>query len=119
MGRLAIWQRLRRHQFGPAAVETAMVAFAVAVVAGNGPVFRVEVLAATAHLVVQRLPAGDHTPAGLGAALPVVHVVLLERAAGAEDAGARQADRFLDFRRGGPVRLNPEPSFGAFGAPPR
>src|SRR5690349_3618052 len=86
---------LPRHQLGPAPVEAAVVRLAVAIVAGDGGEIRVEPLAAAAHLVIQRMTAGDDAAPGLGAALPVVHVVLLEGAAGAEHAGAGEADRLL------------------------
>src|SRR5258708_666515 len=109
MARLAIWQRLRCHQLSPAAVEAAVGPLAVAVVAGDRAEIRVEAFAPGAHLVVERLPARHDAAAGLGAALPIVHVVLLEGAARAENAGAGQTDRLLDLRWGGLVGIDPGP----------
>src|SRR5947208_14005392 len=62
------------HQLGPAAIEPAMVALAVAVVAGPGLQVVVEALVSEAHLVIQSLAPGDRAACCLGAALPVVHV---------------------------------------------
>src|SRR5438046_907227 len=72
------------HQLGPAAIEPAVVALAVAIVAGPGVQRLVEAFAAEAHLVIQILAPGDRTARCLGAALPIVHVVLLEGARRAE-----------------------------------
>src|SRR5712691_9425859 len=89
-----------------------MVGFAVAVFAGQRPEIRVETLVSQAHSVVQGMAPCNDTAAGLGAALPIVHVVLLERAGRAENAHSGEADRFLDFGRRRLVGIGPGPDFG-------
>src|SRR5207302_6816160 len=98
-----------RHQLVPAALETAVVRLAVAVVAGDGAILRIELLAAEPHRVVQRVATGHRAAPGLGTALPIVHVVLLKGAAGAEDPGAGEADRLLDLGRRRLVGVYPGP----------
>src|SRR5271166_4022727 len=105
-----------RHQLRPAPVEPTMVAFAVAVVAGQRSQILVEALVPEAHFVTEGIAAGHHTATGLGAALPVVHIVLLEGAGRAEGPQAGQPDRLLDLRRGGLVGVNPGPHLGFVGA---
>src|SRR5215469_1397343 len=83
-------------QLGPAPVEPAMIAFAVAVVAGPGPEVLVETLMAETHLVTQEIAPGNHTAAGLRTALPVVHIVLLEGASWAKHACSGNAQGFFD-----------------------
>jgi hypothetical protein len=56
-----------------------MIAFAKAGIAGPGAKRRVEALVAQPHLIVHRHTSRDGAAAGLGAFLPVVHIVLLER----------------------------------------
>src|SRR5581483_4229984 len=102
----------RPHQFGPAAVKLAVVALAERGVAGPAAEGRVECLAPQAHLVVDRHLAGHDAAAGLGAFLPVVHVVLLERAGRAETAHPRQAERLLDLARRRLVDEYPGPHLG-------
>src|SRR5580765_3030081 len=68
----------RRHQLRPAPIETPVVALAHAKLAGPGPELRIEPLVTEAHLRVERHAARHHAAAGLGAFLPIVHVVLLE-----------------------------------------
>ena len=55
-----------------------VVAFAHAELAGPAAEFRIEPVMAEPHLGVERHAAGDDAAAGLGALLPIVHVVLLE-----------------------------------------
>src|SRR5271166_682478 len=98
-----------RHQLRPAAVEPTMVAFAVAVVAGQGSEFVVEALVPEPHFVTEGIAPGDHASSGLGAALPVVHVVLLESAGRAEAPHSGQSNGFLDLRRGRLVDVDPRP----------
>src|SRR5271163_4000119 len=105
-----------RHQLRPAAVEPSVVALAKAVVAGPRLEIFVITLVPQPHLVAEGMAAGDHTAAGLGAALPVVHVVLLVCPSRAEGSQAGQADRLLDLRRSGLVGVNPRPNFGFVGA---
>src|SRR5215471_21209040 len=57
----------------------------------------------------------DDASAGLGAALPIVHIVLLKGAARSEDPGSGEADRLLDLGRRGPVRIDEGPAFGLVG----
>src|SRR5437763_16945281 len=83
------------HQLGPAAIEPAVVAFAVAIIAGPGAQRLVEALATEAHLVIQILTPRDRTARRLGAALPIVHVVLLEGARRAEHPHPGHPDRLL------------------------
>src|SRR6516164_9487241 len=85
------------HQLRPAAVKAAMIAFTVTVVAGHCSKVLLETLATEAHLVIQRITASDHAASGLGAALPVVHVVLLKGPRRAENARASQAERLFDL----------------------
>src|SRR5712691_5300553 len=80
------------HQLGPAPVKPAMVRFAVAIVARQRREIGIEPLVSQAHCVVQRMAAGDDAAAGLGAALPIVHVVLLECATRSEHAGPGEPD---------------------------
>src|SRR4051812_19063942 len=87
------------HQLCPALVESPMVAFAVALVTGPGIQFRIETLVPDAHLVTQRMPACDGAAPGFRAALPIVHVVLLESSRWAEHMHAGQAKGFLDLGR--------------------
>src|SRR5262249_58562235 len=92
-----------------------MVAFAVAVVAGDCAKIRLKPLAPEAHRVIQRLAPRDDASAGLSAALPIVHIVLLKRAAGSEHPGSGEADRLLDLGRRRPVRIDEGPAFGLVG----
>src|SRR5207253_1263790 len=94
----------------------AVVRLTVAVVAGDRAELRVELLAAEAHRVIQRVAPRHRAAAGLGTALPIVHVVLLEGAAGAEDAGAGEADRVLDLLWRGLVGVDPGPDLRLVGA---
>src|SRR5271155_345707 len=103
------------HQLRPAPIEPTMVAFAVAVVAGDGAEIRLKPLASEPHRVVQRMAPRDDASAGLGAALPIVHVVLLKRAARSEHPGPGEADRLLDLGWRRPVRINEGPAFGLVG----
>src|SRR5262249_60508803 len=89
----------RFHQLGPAAIEFGVIAFAEAVIADGGAERRIEALTAEPHLGVYRDAAGHHPAAGLGAFLPIIHVVLLEGAAGAEAADAGQLEAALYVRR--------------------
>src|SRR5882762_5974001 len=101
------------HQLGPAAIEPAMVAFAVAMVAGPGLQIAVEALAA--HLVIEGLAPGDRAAGRLGAALPIVHVVLLEGAGRTEHPYPGHPDRLLDMRRRRLVGVAPCPNLGLIG----
>src|ERR1700756_4337076 len=89
-----------------------MVAFAEAVVAGPCPEILVEMLVSEPHLVTQKSASGRHAPPGLSAALPIVHVVLLEGARGAKHPHAGQPNRFFDFCRGRLVGIDPGPDLG-------
>src|SRR5436190_13797017 len=100
------------HQLGPAAIEPAMVAFAVAIIARPGVQRLVEALATEAHLVIQILAPGDRTAGGLGAALPIVHIVLLEGARWTEHPNPGHPDRLLDMRRRRFVGIAPRPDLG-------
>src|ERR1700730_12825857 len=104
------------HQLCPAPVEPAVVAFAVAVVAGHGAERRVIVLVAEPHLVGDRIAPGDDAAAGQGAALPVVHVVLLEGAGRAEHPDAGQPDGLLDLGRRRLVDKATGPDLGLVGS---
>src|ERR1700758_829362 len=89
-----------------------MVAFTVAVVAGPGFEIFVETLVPEAHFIAERVAPGHHPSRGLGAALPIIHVVLLERARRAEAPHSGQPERLLDLRRGRLVDVNPRPHLG-------
>src|SRR3984893_15030082 len=103
------------HQLCPAAVEPAVVAFTVAVVAGPGAERLIVALVAEPHLVGDRIAPGDDAAPGQGTALPVVHVVLLEGAGRAEHADASQPDRLLDLGRRRLVDKAPGPDLGLVG----
>src|SRR5438132_3795152 len=94
-----------------------MVAFAVAVIAGQRSEILVEALMPQAHLVTERIAPGDDTSSGLGAALPVVHIVLLEGARRPEHPHPRQPNGLLDLGRGGLVGEDPSPDLGLVGPP--
>src|SRR5205085_2117636 len=100
------------HQLGPAAIEPAMVALAVAVVARPGLQIGVEALVSEAHLVIQSLAPGNGAACRLGAALPVIHVVLLEGPRRAEHPNSGDPDRLLDMRRRRLVGIAPRPDLG-------
>src|SRR5215472_2587575 len=103
------------HQRCPAPVEATVVAFTVTVIAGDGTEIRLKPLASEPHRIVQRMAPRDDASAGLGAALPIVHVVLLKRAARSEHTGSREADRLLDLGRRRPVCIDEGPAFGLVG----
>src|SRR5438067_12550261 len=88
-----------REQLRPAPVELAMVALADAPVAGPGVEAGVEPLMPHAHLRVDRHAPRHDAAAGLGAFLPIVHVVLFESAGRAEAAHPGETDRLLDLGR--------------------
>src|SRR6516165_2946398 len=106
-----------RHQLRPTAVEAAMIAFAVTVVACQCPEIRVELLAPQTHFVAQGIAASDHASSGLRAALPVVHIILLKSPRRAERPHAGQANRFFDRGGGGLVGKDPCPYLGLVGPP--
>src|SRR6267154_2300771 len=85
-GRSAPRPAVGGEQLRPAAIEPAMVALADAMVAGPGVEASVEVFVTHAHLRVDRHAARHDPAAGLGAFLPIVHIVLLEGAGRAEAA---------------------------------
>src|ERR1700738_756294 len=87
---------LGRHQLRPAPIELAVIALAHAEIAGPGLEVRVETLVPQAHLRVHCQSPRDDAATGAGAFLPVVHVVLLEGAGGAEASYSGQPDRLLD-----------------------
>src|SRR4051812_19377974 len=89
----------RLHQVGPSLVELAMIAFAEAIVADPGAECRIEPFVTKPHPVVERHAPRHHAATRLGAFLPVVHVILLERAGWTEATDSRLADRSLDLRR--------------------
>src|ERR1700730_2292746 len=94
-----------------------MVALAVTVIAGQRAEILVEALMPQAHLVTERIAPGDDTPSGLSAALPVVHIVLLERSRRPEHSHTRQSNGLLDLWRGRLVGEDPSPDFGLVGPP--
>src|SRR5690348_10287295 len=94
-----------------------MVDLTVTVVTGPSLQLFVEMLVPETHLVTEKTAPGYHTSAGLRAALPIVHVVLLKRAGRTESPHAGQADRFLDRRGRCLVGKDPTPNFGLFGSP--
>jgi hypothetical protein len=104
------------HQLGPPVVKLPVVAFAEAMIAGPGAERGIEALVAEPHLVVDRDTPGHHAAAGLGAFLPIVHVVLLERAGRAEAAHAGEAEGILDLLRCYLVDKDPGPDLGLFRA---
>src|SRR6184192_1312306 len=103
---------IRGHQLRPAAIKAAVVALAVAVVARPGAERLVKALVPKTHFVIQGLASGDRAASGLGAALPIVHVILLEGARGAEHPHPGHPDRFLDMRRRRLVGITPRPDLG-------
>src|SRR6267154_1838901 len=105
------------HELRPAPVEPPVVAFAVAIIARPSPQIFVEMLVSEAHLVTEEIAPGHHPSPGLGAALPIVHVVLLEGARWAEHPDTGQPNGFLDRGRGGFVGKDPRPDFGLVGSP--
>src|SRR5271165_4177573 len=105
-----------RHQLRPAPVKSAMVRFTVAVVAGYSPALGVEFLASEAHLITQRIAPRDNAAPRLRAALPIVHVVLLERSARAKHARAGEPYGLFHFRRRCLVGVNECPALGLVGA---
>src|SRR5436190_373661 len=104
------------HQLSPAAIEAAVIALAVAMVAGPGAERLVKALVPKAHLVIQSLAPGDRAAGGLGAALPIVHIVLLEGARRTEHPHPGHPDRLLDMRRRRLVGIAPCPDLGLVGA---
>src|SRR6516165_10787398 len=104
-----------RHQLRPATVEPPMVTFAVAIVTGDGAEIRLKALMPESHRIVQRMAPRDDATTSLGAALPIVHVVLLERAARSEHPGSDETDRLLDLGWRRLVRVNEGPAFGLVG----
>src|SRR4051794_14904301 len=104
-----------RHYLGPAPVKLPVVAFAETGIARPGAERRIEALTTEPHLVVDRHAARRDPAAGLGAFLPIVHIVLLEGAGRAETAYAGQAERLLDVARGRLVDEYPRPHFGPAG----
>src|SRR5215831_681914 len=80
-------------------------------VSGPSPDVLVEAFVSSSHRIVQLVAPGHHPPAGLGALLPVVHVVLFEGACGAETPQTGQAEGFLHRHRGRLVDVDPGPDF--------
>src|ERR1043166_2792118 len=111
-GGFGVQPAIRSHQLRPAAIKAAVVAFAVAVIAGPGAERLVKALVPQAHFVIQGLASGDRAARGLGAALPIVHVVLLEGARRAEHPHPGGPDRFLDMRRRRLIGITPGPDLG-------
>src|SRR6516162_9986786 len=93
------WPAFCCHQLGPAAVELPMIAFAKAGIAGPGAERWIKALVPEPHLIVYRQTPRGNATTGLGAFLPVVHVVLLKGAGRAEAANPGEAERFLDIAR--------------------
>src|SRR6516164_10756836 len=94
-----------------------MVAFAVAILARQCAQILVEMLVAQSHFIAQGIAARDHAAPSLRAALPVIHIVLLEGPRRTEHPRARQPNGFLDFRRSGLVGKDPRPDFGPVRSP--
>src|SRR5438045_9640859 len=92
-----------------------MVALAKTGIACPGAERCIEALVAEPHLIVHRHAARRDPAAGLGAFLPIVHIVLLEGAAGAEAAHPGQPERLLDFSRRRFVAVTPRPHRGSAG----
>ena len=72
------------------------------------------------HLVVQHLAAGNGAAAGLGAFLPVVHIILLKSSRRTEPANGGEPDLLFHLRRRGPVGESPRPDLDLarpFGVP--
>src|SRR4051794_18562896 len=86
------------HQLGPAPIELAVVALAEPIVADPCTERRIEAVVPKPHLRVERHAPRHRAAARLGAFLPVVHVVLLERAGRAKAPDAGLTDRPLDLR---------------------
>src|SRR4051812_33113640 len=105
-----------RHHLGPGPIKLAVVALAETGIARPGAERRIEALAAEPHLVVDRHAARRDPTAGLGAFLPIIHVVLLEGAGRAETAYAGEAERLFDLARGRLVDEYPGPHLGPAGA---
>src|SRR4030095_9520053 len=99
----------RRHHLGPAPVKLPVVALAETGITRPGAERRIKALAAEPHLVVDRHAARCDAAAGLGAFLPIVHVVLLEGAGRAETAHAGEPERLLDLARRRLVDEYPRP----------
>jgi len=93
-----------------------MVRLAEAVLARAGAELVVEALAPEAHLEVQWIAARHHAASGTRALLPVVHVVLLEHARGAEHARPDASNGVFHLGRRGLVGVHPRPDFGLVGA---
>src|SRR5215469_7484973 len=106
------------HQLRPTPIEPTVVALAVAVIAGQCPELLVEALVPKSHFVAEGVAPGDHAASGLGATLPIVHIVLLESTRGTEAPHSGQPERFLDLRRGHLVDIDPRPHLGLV-RPPR
>src|ERR1700730_14498335 len=87
------------QELRPAPIELAVVALADARLAGPGVEAFIEAVVTHAHLRVDRHVTRDDSAAGLGALLPIVHVVLLEGAGRAEAAHPGEPDRLLHLRR--------------------
>ena len=68
-------------------------------------------LLAQIHLVVGGNSLRDHAARRAGHLHPVVHVVLLEHAGGAEAIDGREPDLLAHLRRRGPVHHRPAPDF--------
>src|SRR4029077_1738147 len=85
----------RCHRLGPAPVKLPVVALAETGIARPGAKRRIEALVAEPHLVVDRHATRRDATAGLGAFLPIVHVVLLEGARRAETAYAGEPERLF------------------------
>src|SRR6516225_8866630 len=98
---------LSLHQLGPAPVKLPMIALTHTKIACPSFEALIETLVAQSHLGVHCQTACDGTAAGLGAFLPIVHVVLLERAGRAEAAYSRQPGRLPHRGRRGLVDKHP------------
>src|SRR5438046_8953981 len=68
-----------------------------------------------AHLVAKEGSTGHCAARGLRAALPIVHVVLLEGATRAKDACSGEAKRLCHLRRRRLVDKDPRPDLGLIG----
>src|SRR5262245_18459181 len=75
--------------------------------AGPGLQGWIKLVMPKAHLRIQGQAPGHHPAAGLGALLPIVHVVLLEGTRRAKTADAGQAQGLFDLGRSGFVSVDP------------
>src|SRR5262245_28256953 len=74
------------HQLRPTAIELPVVALAKAAITGPGAKRGIKAFTPEPHLIVDWQTPRDNATAGLGAFLPIIHVVLLKGAGRAKAA---------------------------------